>query len=71
MGNLSEAERILTQAAKESPPLAEVHVHLATLYTKTARPELAAEEIQRALKLKAELRGRKDVAELLRHLNIR
>ena len=37
MGNLVEAERVLTQAAKEAPPLAEVHVHLAQLYEKTSR----------------------------------
>ena len=71
MGNLVEAERVLTQAANEPPPLAEVHVHLAQLYAKTSRTELAAGAIKRALELKADLRTRKDVAQLLQQLGVR
>jgi Flp pilus assembly protein TadD len=70
MGNLVDAERVLTQAAKEAPPLAEVHVHLAQLYAKTSRAALAASSVKRALELKADLRTRKDVAQLLRELGI-
>ena len=70
MGNHSEAERFLTQAANEPPAIAEARVHLAMLYAKTARPQLAGEELQRALKLKPELRSRTDVAELVRELKI-
>jgi uncharacterized protein (TIGR03790 family) len=71
MGNLVDAERVLTQAATEAPPIPDVHVHLAHLYAKTSRTELAAVAINRALELKADLRTRKDVAQLLQQLGIR
>jgi tetratricopeptide (TPR) repeat protein len=70
MGNLPEAERLLTQAAKEAPPLAEVQIHLAQLYVTTSRSALAGDALKRALQLEPELRSRKDVADLLRQLNI-
>jgi Flp pilus assembly protein TadD len=65
MGNFTEAERVLTQAANEPPPNAEVHVHLAHLYAKTARPEMADSAIRRAVEMQPDLKTRKDVAELL------
>ena len=71
MGNVAEAERVLTQASKEPPLIAEVHVHLAQLYAKTARPELAAAAIQRAIEIQPDVKTRKEVAELLLKLNIR
>ena len=71
MGNLADSERVLLQAAAESPALAEVHVHLAQVYAKTSRLGLAGSALKRAFEMDGSLRARADVVELSTKLGIK
>jgi uncharacterized protein (TIGR03790 family) len=70
LGHQSEAESLLNVAAKGAPNLAEAHVHLAELYAGSARTELAASELKRAIEIEADLRDRADVVKLRLRLGL-
>ncbi len=64
LGNLAEAEKLLSEAAAGAPDNAEIHVHLAHVYAARGRNDLAARTLDKSLRLDATLADREDVKAL-------
>jgi uncharacterized protein (TIGR03790 family) len=64
LGNHSEAEKLLAEAASTAPDNAEIHLHLAHAYVALGRRELAVAAIARSIQLDPKLADRDDVKKL-------
>lgn len=71
LGNHSEAEKLLAEAASAAPDNAEIHLHLAYAYVALGRRELAAGALAKSLQLDAKLADRHDVKQLQAQLGSR
>ena len=64
LGNVTEAERYLHEAAAGAPESAEIQLHLAIFESSRGRPSAASAALQKALSLDPSLEKRADVKEL-------